>query len=143
MSHVPSLVAAIEGSHTVFVVTNFWESLSKDVEVSQGKAVTDASKTAGVQHLIFSSLRNVTEISKGRLTHLAHFDSKAEIEDYIRASGVPASFVQPGFFMSNMFEMLSKQGDTYALEWPVDPRKAQIPVFDVAEDTGKLISSQQ
>ncbi|KAH8429666.1 NmrA/HSCARG family protein [Aspergillus melleus] len=139
MSSASSLAAALEGSHTVFLVTNFWESLSRDVEVSQGKAVADASKAAGVQHLIFSSIRNVTEMSKGRLTQLAHFDGKAEIEDYIRASGVPGSFVLAGFFMSNTFEMINKQGDTYTLAWPVDPRKAQIPVFDVGDDTGKFV----
>jgi uncharacterized protein YbjT (DUF2867 family) len=136
MSSTSSAAPAVAGAHTVFLVTNFWESASKDTEIAQGKAVTDASKAAGVQHLIFSSLRNVTEISQGRLPHVTHFDSKAEIEQYIRGSGVPATFVLPGMFMSSVISMLNKQGDTYTLAWPVKPEQAQIPLFDVAEDTG-------
>ncbi|KAA8648326.1 hypothetical protein EYZ11_005743 [Aspergillus tanneri] len=141
MSSATSLTAAIEGSHTVFLVTNFWESFSKDTEVQQGKSVTDASKAAGVQHLIFSSLRNVTEISGGRLRHVTHFDGKAEVEAYIRASGVPASFVLAGLFMSNFFQMLHKKDDTYTLAWPVDPENALIPLFDVVGDTGNFVTA--
>lgn len=140
MSSVESALPAVQGADTVFFVTNFWETMSRDTEVAQGKAVTDASKKAGVKHLIFSSLRNVTEISNGRLPNVSHFDGKAEIEQYIRASGVPATFVLAGLFMSNFFQMLNKQGDTYTLAWPVDVDKAQVPLFDVAGDTGRSSS---
>ncbi|OOF97626.1 hypothetical protein ASPCADRAFT_206405 [Aspergillus carbonarius ITEM 5010] len=141
MSSVESALPAVQGADTVFFVTNFWETMSRDTEVAQGKAVTDASKKAGVKHLIFSSLRNVTEISNGRLPNVSHFDGKAEIEQYIRASGVPATFVLAGLFMSNFFQMLNKQGDTYTLAWPVDVDKAQVPLFDVAGDTGKFVKA--
>ncbi|KAI9929606.1 hypothetical protein MW887_001080 [Aspergillus wentii] len=132
---------AVTGAHTVFLVTNFWESMSRETEVAQGKAVTDACKEAGVKHLIFSSLRNVTEITNGRLPNVTHFDGKAEVEAYIRASGVPASFVLAGLFMSNFFQFFNKQDDTYSLAWPVDMQTAQVPLFDVAEDTGKFVKA--
>jgi uncharacterized protein YbjT (DUF2867 family) len=93
MSSAEAARPAVTGAHTVFLVTNFWESMSRETEVAQGKAVTDACKEAGVKHIVFSSLRNVTEITNGRLPNVSHFDGKAEIEEYIRASGVPASFV--------------------------------------------------
>lgn len=136
MSSVEAALPAVTGAHTVFLVTNFWESMNKDTEVNQGKAVTDACKQAGVKHLIFSSLRNVTEISNGRLPNVTHFDGKAEVESYIRASGVPATFVLPGLFMSNFFQFFNKQDDTYTLAWPVNLDKAQVPLFDAASDTG-------
>lgn len=136
MSSAEAARPAVTGAHTVFLVTNFWESMSRETEVAQGKAVTDACKEAGVKHIVFSSLRNVTEITNGRLPNVSHFDGKAEIEEYIRASGVPASFVLPGFYMSNFFQMLSKQDGVYTLAWPVDLDKAQAPLYDVAEDTG-------
>ncbi|RAL00766.1 NmrA/HSCARG family protein [Aspergillus ibericus CBS 121593] len=141
MSSVSSALPAIQGADTVFFVTNFWETMSRDTEVAQGKAVTDACKEAGVKHLIFSSLRNVTEISEGRLPNVSHFDGKADIEEYIRASGVPATFVLAGLFMSNFFQMLNKRDDTYTLAWPVDVDKAQVPLFDVVGDTGKFVKA--
>jgi uncharacterized protein YbjT (DUF2867 family) len=136
MSSADSVSHAVAGAHTVYLVTNFWDSADRNIEVAQGKAVADASKAAGVKHLIFSSLRNVSEITQGRLPHVTHFDGKAEIEQYIRDSGVPATFVLPGLFMSNFFSMLKKQGDTYTLAWPVNPDTAQIPLLDTAPDTG-------
>ncbi|KAF4126166.1 Nucleoside-diphosphate-sugar epimerase [Geosmithia morbida] len=140
MSSKESAAPAVQGAHTVFLVTNFWESMSAETEIAQGKAVTDASKEAGVKHLIFSSLIHVTEASKGKLTHVTHFDGKADIEKYIRASGVPATFVLPGFFMLNYFQFLNKNEDgsyTYAVPCSVD--KAQVPLFDAANDTGKFV----
>ncbi|CRG90536.1 NmrA-like family domain-containing protein 1 [Talaromyces islandicus] len=141
MSSVEAALPAVVGAHTVFLVTNFWESVNKDTEVNQGKAVTDACKQAGVKHLIFSSLRNVTEISGGRLPNVTHFDGKAEIESYIRASEVPATFVLAGLFMSNFFQFLNKQDDTYTLAWPVNLEKTQVPLFDAANDTGKFVKA--
>lgn len=51
----------MEGAYGVFAVTNFWESKSAAIEIQQGKNVADACKKAGVQHLIWSSLLNVTK----------------------------------------------------------------------------------
>ena len=137
MASVEKVAPAVKDAHTVFLITNFWESANDDVEIAQGKAVTDASKAAGVKHLIFSSLIDTTEASKGRLPNISHFVGKAKIEKYIRDSGVPATFVMPGLFMSNMFTQLRKGDDgKFTLALPVSPEKAQIPLFDVASDTG-------
>lgn len=139
MSSAEQATPAVKGAHSVFLITNFWESTSEDVEVAQGKAVTDASKAAGVKHLIFSSLLNTTEISGGRLPNITHFVGKSRIEQYIRESGVPATFVLPGLYMSNMFTMINKSEDgNYTLALPVDSEKSQVPLFDAASDTGKL-----
>lgn len=56
-----SIESALQGAHAVFAVTNFWEKLSYDVEVQQGKNIADAAKAAGVQHLVWSSLFDVTK----------------------------------------------------------------------------------
>lgn len=141
MTTVESALPAVQGAHTVFLVTNFWETMSRDVEVGQGKAVTDACKQAGVQHLIYSSILNITELSKGKLTGLSHFDGKADIEAYVRASGLSCTFVLVGFFMSNFFQFFSKQGDKYVLAVPMDPVKAQYPLIDTAEDVGKFVKA--
>lgn len=130
---------AVAGAHTVFLVTNFWETMSTEKEMAQGKSVADASKAAGVKHIIFSSLINVTKASQGRFVHVQHFDGKAEIEDYIRSTGVPATFFQPGMFMSGFFGMFKKQDNgSYRWAHPVKPGGAKLPLFDV-QDTGKYV----
>ncbi|KAL1797068.1 hypothetical protein ACET3X_005608 [Alternaria dauci] len=120
-----SLQAAIKGSHTVFLVTNYWESASSDTEITQGKNVADVSKDAGV----------------GRLTHVPHFDSKADVEQYIRDSGEPATFYLPGYFMSNL-ETMIRPGQDGVLTWalPVG-RDARFPLIDIKSDTGKFVKS--
>lgn len=139
MSSAEAAAPAVKGAHTVFLMTNFWETMSAETEIAQGKAVADACKAAGVQHLIFSSLINTTEASKGKLPNIAHFDGKAKIEAYIRETGVPSTFVLPGMFMSAFFQSIRKGEDgTFMLALPVSEDKAQLPIFDPASDTGAL-----
>ncbi len=45
----------------MYAVTNFWEKMSADVEIQQGKNIADVAKEVGVQHYVWSSLLNVTE----------------------------------------------------------------------------------
>lgn len=122
----------------MFLVTNYWESVKKEVEVSQGKNVTDVSKEAGVSHLIFSSLLHVTRTTNGRLKNVPHFDGKAEVEDYIRESGVPASFILAGYYMSNYGQMIQRGEDgSYTLAYPVG-KDAKFPLIDIS-DIGRQI----
>jgi hypothetical protein len=85
-----------------------WEQNSTEVEIAQGKAMADASKAAGVERLIWSSLPNVSKETHGELTAVKHFDSKAAVEEYIRSIGQPASFFMPGLFMSYPFPSFKK-----------------------------------
>jgi hypothetical protein len=62
--------------------------------------MADACKSSGVERFIWSSLPNVSKETNGELTAVAHFDSKASVEEYVRTIGVPASFFMPGLFMS-------------------------------------------
>jgi len=86
-------------------------------------------------------LLNVTEISKGKLTDVKHFDSKATVEAYIREIGVPASFFLPGFYMSNlpggMFRPLPPN-NAWTLGLPI-AGDSPVPLLDTAEDTGKFV----
>lgn len=141
MSSKSSLSDALQGSHTVFLVTNYWETGKPEVELAQGKNVADVAKEVGVQHLIFSTLLHVTETTKGRLSHVPHFDGKAEVERHIRDSGVPCSFYLPGYFMSNFKSMLNEGEDgVVTLAYPVSA-KAKFPLIDIAEDTGRSFCS--
>ncbi|KAL5611741.1 uncharacterized protein BROUX77_001897 [Berkeleyomyces rouxiae] len=140
-----SVVAAMTGAHTVYAVTNYWDPsiMNKEKDVAVGKDLADAARETGVEHYIWSSLKHVTRLSNGALSNVHHFDSKAEIEDYIRAQKIPATFFLPGFYMSNLsFGMLSNQSPSgdWTLSMPV-PASAPVPLFDAAEDTGKFVKA--
>ncbi|KAH6844499.1 hypothetical protein B0I37DRAFT_432785 [Chaetomium sp. MPI-CAGE-AT-0009] len=142
MNSPPSLVEALKGTHTVFLVTlpDFVTGAAPGTEAEHGKNVADAAKEAGVQHIVFSSLINVTEASNGRLSHVTHFDSKAGIEKYIRSQELPATFIQPGYYMTNFTNLqLLRKGDdgSYTLAGPTSPTKAQLPLFFPESDMGK------
>ena len=144
MSSKASLIDVIRGSHSVFLLTTPMLGVTgSDTELNQGKNVTDVAKEAGVQHLIFSSLLNVTETSGGRLTNVPHFDQKAQVEQYIRSTGIPATFVLPGSFMSNytQFRQLQRGEDgVYTLCYPVS-NEAKFPLIDIDNDMGKHTKS--
>lgn len=99
------------------------------------------SQEAGVEHFIFSSLLNVTELSGGKLPKVSHFDSKAAIEAYTRSIGIPASFFLPGLYMSNlpggMFRQLPPN-NAWTLGLPI-PTSTPIPLLDTKDDTGKFV----
>lgn len=142
MNSLESASTAVKDAHTVFLVTNFWETINAQTEMAQGKAVTDACKAAGIKHLIFSSLIDTTKATKGRLPNISHFVGKAHIEQYIRDSGVPATFFMPGVFMSKFSGQFQKNDDgSFSLALPLPGETAQLPMFDAAADTGMSMSS--
>ena len=96
-----------------------------------------------MQHLVFSVLYNINELSGGKYPHVYHFDSKATIEQYIRSLSIPASFFMPGFYMSNLddsFRPSPQAPHAYALALPM-PSTTPIPYFDAASDTGKFVKA--
>lgn len=94
-----SLQKAFDGTYGAFLVTDFYRGAEAkpEKETAQGKAAVDAAKQAGVKHLVWSSLEDVRqfpdvkaglkEVSPGH--YVAHFESKAEVTEYLKTTGVP------------------------------------------------------
>lgn len=103
--------------------------------------VLTTTQDVSVEHFVFSSLLNVTELSGGKLPHVSHFDSKAKVEAYVRELGIPATFFLPGFYMSNlpgnMFRQLPPD-NAWTLGLPI-PTSSLVPLLDTADDTGKFV----
>ncbi len=116
----------LEGVYGIFSVQNFWET-GYDREVQQGKTVADAVKEAGVQHCVYSSVG-----SAHRQTGIPHFDSKWEVEEYLRDLDLPYTVLRPVFFMQN-WEMMREPILGGTLPQPLDPDKPfqQVAVEDV------------
>jgi uncharacterized protein YbjT (DUF2867 family) len=88
-----SVARATAGVYGVYSVQDFWAVGAKR-EVQQGKNVADAAKKASIRHFIYSSVGGAE-----RNTGIPHWESKWEIEKYIRSLGLPATVIRPAAFM--------------------------------------------
>ena len=57
-----SLVEALDGAYGAFFVTNFWEHFSPEKETGQAANLARAAKKAGLKHVIWSTLEDLSLI---------------------------------------------------------------------------------
>ena len=89
-----SLDRALDGVYGVFSFPNM--TLGIEAEVRHGKTMADAAKAAEVQHFVQGSVGGVE-----RNSGIPHFESKWQVEEYVRSLGLPATFLRPVYFMEN------------------------------------------
>lgn len=142
-----SLQDVMRGAHTVYAMTGSKSThdLTKEQEIIQGKTMADAAVAQGAKYFIWSTLPSTSKISHGKYTGNTHFDSKAEVEDYIRSLPIKSAFFAPGTFMSNFSASMQPRpnhsGDgTYAMNNIVTPQTC-FPLIDTAKDTGKFVAA--
>ncbi|KAI9729591.1 MAG: hypothetical protein M1834_006787 [Cirrosporium novae-zelandiae] len=143
MDDFESLTRAVAGSDFVFAMTNFWDTISAVKETAQGKAIADAAATTGA-FLIWSTLPNVKAISNGALKNAVHYDSKAEVETYIRTLPIQSSFLVTSTYMEafkTYFPPKPTNDDknTFAITLPIPP-ETSIPLLSAKTDIGKFIA---
>jgi len=125
-----SLDRALQGADGVFSVQNFQDEL--EAEIREGKAVADAAKAAGTQHLVYSSVG-----SAERNTGIPHFDSKFEVEEYTRASGLPYTILRPVFFFYN-YNAMRPMVENGTLAQPLSPDTKLQQLSE--EDYGEMVA---
>src|SRR5207248_8037366 len=126
LSDAVSLMRAFEGVYGVYSVQTPMEE-GVQSEIAQGINVVDVARRAGVSHLVYSSVG-----SADRKTGIPHFDSKFQIEEHIRGSGLRYIILRPVYFMENWLPMRDgiEQG-TLALPLAPDTRLQMIAVADI------------
>ena len=103
-----------------------------EAEIRQGKLVADAAKTANIEHFVYSSVG-----SAERNTGVPHFDSKFQVEEYIRSIGLPYTILRPVFFFYNYNGMrpMIEQG---TLPQPLSPETKLQQLSE--EDYGAMVA---
>jgi len=105
-----TLDAALAGAYGSFCVTNFWEHFSVDREGQQATAMAHATKRAGVQHVIWSTLEDTRKwipLSDARMPTLQgaykcpHFDSKGQVDAVFANEGAPTTYLMAAFYWDN------------------------------------------
>lgn len=126
-----SLENAMVGVYGVFSVQ---VPISYEVEIKHGKTIGDVAASANVEHLVYSSVGGAE-----RQTGIPHFESKWEIENYLRETGIPLSVLRPAYFMDNLnFKRAAILDGTYE-SIGMDPGK---PLQMVAsDDIGAIAAS--
>lgn len=142
-----TLRSALEGAYGAYCVTFFWNHFSPETELEHARAMAEAAKNAGVEHVIWSTLedtRNWVPLDDDRMPTLQgkykvpHFDAKGEANTYFIDAGLPTTFLVASFYWDNLihFGMGPKRGDdgALAITFPMgDKRLAGV----AAEDIGK------
>jgi uncharacterized protein YbjT (DUF2867 family) len=93
-----SLNCALKGVYGVFSMQDFKEGA--EVEIRHGKVMVDAARAAGIEHFVYSSVG-----SAERNTGIPHFDSKFQVEEYVRSIGMSYTILRPVFFFYNYTAM--------------------------------------
>ena len=108
--------------------------ISDEQEVLWGKTVADLAIASGVGHLVYSS---VGAAGKG-VTGMGHFDSKTEIEEYIRSLDIGYTIVRPSSFMEML--MLPGMGlDQGEFNFLMRPDQAMQVI--AVDDIGKIVAA--
>ncbi len=138
LGYKQAMVEAFTGSHGVFLMTPPMAPPATH-EAELGMTLADAAVEAGVEHLVFSSLENVNDITKGQ-KFAPHFTDKATIEAYIRTLPVRSSFIYLAFFYTNLLEYYTPRRDGDTLVFPIYlPRDVPAPFVDPLSATGPAV----
>ncbi|MFL5502879.1 MAG: NmrA/HSCARG family protein [Gemmatimonadaceae bacterium] len=144
---VKSLKKAFTDAYGAFCMTNFWEHMKPEKELSQARNMAQAAKDAGVRHVIWSTLEDTRQsvpISDDRMPTLMgkykvpHFDAKGEANGYFAELGVPTTYLVTSFYWDNFihFGMGPKKGPDGKLAITLPMGSKKLPSI-AAEDIGK------
>lgn len=142
-----TLAPALRGAYGAFCVTNFWEHLSPEREGAQAAAMARATRQAGLQHVVWSTLEDVRRwvpVTDNRLPTLygkykcPHFDSKGEMDEVFTNEGAPTAFLRAAFYWENFIGggLGPRKGDDGNLVLAMPLGGAKLPGIG-AEDIGR------
>jgi uncharacterized protein YbjT (DUF2867 family) len=138
---------AFAGAYGAFCVTNFWEHFSAEREGAQAATMARASRKAGMQHVVWSTLEDTRKwipLEDSRLPTLQgkykvpHFDSKGAVDRVFAEEAAPTSYLMPAFYWENFiyFGMGPRKGPDGALVLAMPLGGVKLPGI-AAEDIGK------
>ena len=119
---------AVAGTYGVFGVQNTWEH-GPESEVQQGTLLAEAAEAAGVAHFVYTSVGGAD-----RNSGIPHFESKWELEEHLRSTGLASTILRPVFFMDNLLSPDNRAAilaGTLSLALHPDTRLQMIAVDDI------------
>jgi len=131
---IDAAIAASKAGMVFFIVDFFGAAGGKpEVEVEHGKIIVDACVTAGINHVVFSSVANADDCPDA----VKHFHSKEVIENYMREQeSLSFSILRPVTFFENldnpvMYNPLTK--GSVKMLWRHDLKVKHVGCADIAK----------
>ncbi|MDC0712598.1 NmrA/HSCARG family protein [Stigmatella sp. ncwal1] len=135
-----TLEKAARGVTSVYAMSTPFEQ-GTEAEVRHGAHLVDAARRAGVKHFVYSSVAGADH-----LTGIPHFDSKHEVEHYLRHSRVPYTILGPTFFMENFTGPMFREGlasGILAMGLPPSRGLQMVSLEDLAAFTVQVFSDPE
>ena len=142
-----SMKRALQGAYGAYCVTFFWAHYSPEKELAEAKNMAEATKAAGLKHVIWSTLEDTRKwvpLSDNRMPTLMgkykvpHFDAKGEANKFFTDAGVSTTFLLASFYWENLIYFGSgpKRGvdGKLAITFPMGDKKLS---GIASEDIGK------
>jgi len=147
VDNVESLKKAFDGAYGAYCVTFFWQHFSPEKEMAEVQAMAAAAKSAGLQHVVWSTLEDTRKwvpLSDNRMPTLQgkykvpHFDGKGESNHFFTDAGVPTTFLLTSMYWDNFLNpgMAPKKGPDGKLSITLptgDKKLAGIAVEDIGK----------
>jgi uncharacterized protein YbjT (DUF2867 family) len=138
LTDIQSIQAAMVGAYGVFSVQpssgqGAAYGVTDQDEIRYGQAVADIAVASGVRHLVYSSANAAGPTTTG----MGHFDTKSEIEAYIRGLNIVSTIIRPSAFM----EILTLPGmglEKGEFAFFMKPDRSM--QFIAVEDIGKIVA---
>jgi uncharacterized protein YbjT (DUF2867 family) len=139
-----SLRRAFAGAYGAFCVTNFWEHFTPAKEMAQAKAMAEAARTAGLQHVVWSTLEDTRKwvpLESDSMPTLMgeykvpHFDSKGASDPFFADAGVPTTNLLSSFYWDNLihFGMGPRPGEDGELVFALPMGERKLPGIAAAD----------
>ncbi|KAL6899924.1 hypothetical protein GGI43DRAFT_423084 [Trichoderma evansii] len=168
LDNLSSLSVAFRDANAIFVVSDFWgiygalvqqnkNTNEKPLNILAGKselqqlknAIDAASQVPRLERFILSTLSNVTKWSRGKYTHVYHFDLKARASAYVEEMHsqlwAKTSLFQAGLFLNTYVEspnfIPQKNADGVAQFITTMDADFKLPWIAAEEDTGPFVKA--
>lgn len=126
LDDVASITRALDDVWGVYSVQN--SRAGQEAEIRQGINLAEAAERAVVDHFVYSSVG-----SADQKTGIPHFDSKFQIEERIRVTGLSYTILRPVYFMENWLGMRDTiEQAVIALPLKPETRLQMVAVDDIA-----------
>jgi uncharacterized protein YbjT (DUF2867 family) len=141
-----SVDAAFGGAYGAFCVTFFWSDMSPVTELRHATTMASAAKTAGVQHVVWSTLEDTRRfVTDDRMPTLQgkykvpHFDGKEDADQVFRDAGLSTTFLRTAAFWENLiyFGLGPQRGEDGVLAITYPMGDSRLPGI-ASEDIGKV-----
>lgn len=145
LTDADSIRRAFRGAHGAFCVTFYWDHMSPERELADGRTLAQAVKDESVPHVIWSTLEDTRKwsplddpsmpIIHGKYK-VPHFDVKAEADVFFKDA--PTTFLLTSFYWDNLigFGMNPKPDGQGGYLFTLPTGDAKMPGI-AAEDIGK------